>query len=91
MILLNEGNNNTITSSSILGIGYFPILNHAQAVIGLANGDFQKAVGNDITIKPEVIDSGLFAGIKQISSTRMYLRSMRDLQLAILWDGADFM
>lgn len=54
---MTEGSSNTATSS-ILRIGYFPILNHAQAVIGLANGDFQKAVGNDITIKPEVFDSG---------------------------------
>ncbi|HYA83295.1 MAG TPA: aliphatic sulfonate ABC transporter substrate-binding protein [Candidatus Bathyarchaeia archaeon] len=46
------------TPSQILRIGYFPILNHAQAVIGLAKGDFQKAVGKEITIKPEVFDSG---------------------------------
>lgn len=55
---ITEGSNNTATSSQILRIGYFPILNHAQVVIGLANGDFQKAIGNDITIKPEVFDSG---------------------------------
>jgi NitT/TauT family transport system substrate-binding protein len=29
----------------ILRIGYFPNINHAQAVIGLRNGDFQKALG----------------------------------------------
>ena len=46
------------TPSPILRIGYFPILNHAQAVIGLAKGDFQKAVGKEITIKPEVFGSG---------------------------------
>jgi NitT/TauT family transport system substrate-binding protein len=46
------------TPSVILRIGYFPILNHAQAVIGLAKGDFQKAVGKEITIKPEVFGSG---------------------------------
>ena len=27
-----------------LRIGYFPNINHAQAVIGLGNGDFQKAI-----------------------------------------------
>ena len=53
-----QGSSNTTTSSSILRIGYFPILNHAQAVIGLAKGDFQKAMGNDITIKPVIFDSG---------------------------------
>jgi NitT/TauT family transport system substrate-binding protein len=46
------------TPSAILRIGYFPILNHAQAVIGLAKGDFQKAVGKEIAIKPEVFGSG---------------------------------
>ena len=46
------------TPSRTLRIAYFPILNHAQAVIGLAKGDFQKAVGKEITIKPEVFDSG---------------------------------
>jgi NitT/TauT family transport system substrate-binding protein len=29
-----------------LKIGYFPNINHAQAVIGLNNGDFQKVLGN---------------------------------------------
>ena len=46
------------SNTNILRIGYLPVLNHAQAVIGLANGDFQKAVGKDIAIKPEVFDSG---------------------------------
>jgi NitT/TauT family transport system substrate-binding protein len=46
------------TPSAILRIGYFPILNHAQAVIGLAKGDFQKALGKEIAIKPEVFGSG---------------------------------
>ena len=46
------------TSSNLLRIGYFPILNHAQALIGLANGDFQRAIGPNVTIKPEVFDSG---------------------------------
>jgi len=50
--------NSVSTSSSLLRIGYFPILNHAQALIGLANGDFQRAIGNNISIKPEVFDSG---------------------------------
>jgi len=31
-----------------LRIGYFPNINHAQAVIGFGNGDFQKALGNNI-------------------------------------------
>jgi NitT/TauT family transport system substrate-binding protein len=42
----------------ILRIGYFPNINHAQAVIGLGNGDFQKALGNNITIQPFVFNAG---------------------------------
>jgi NitT/TauT family transport system substrate-binding protein len=30
----------------ILRIGYFPNINHAQAVIGIGNGDFQRALGD---------------------------------------------
>jgi NitT/TauT family transport system substrate-binding protein len=30
-----------------LKIGYFPNLNHAQPIIGLKNGDFQKSLNND--------------------------------------------
>jgi sulfonate transport system substrate-binding protein len=53
-----ESNTQGISTTNILRIGYFPVINHAQAIIGLANGDFQKALGNNIIIKPEVFDSG---------------------------------
>ena len=33
----------------VLKIGYFPNINHAQAVIGVGNGDFQKANKNKKT------------------------------------------
>ena len=42
----------------ILRIGYFPNINHAQAVIGLGNGDFQKALGNSITVQPFLFNAG---------------------------------
>jgi NitT/TauT family transport system substrate-binding protein len=52
-------NNNTGTSSNILRIGYFPNLNHAQAVIGLEDGDFQKTLSKDgITIEAQVFNAG---------------------------------
>ena len=41
-----------------LKIGYFPNINHAQAVIGIGNGDYQKALGNNIEIKPFVFNAG---------------------------------
>ncbi|MPZ08251.1 MAG: PhnD/SsuA/transferrin family substrate-binding protein [Nitrososphaeraceae archaeon] len=35
--------------SNVLRMGYFPNLNHAQVIIGLANGNFQKALSEDDT------------------------------------------
>jgi NitT/TauT family transport system substrate-binding protein len=59
LTLSNNNSNSSIgTSSHILRIGYFPILNHAQAVIGLGNGDFQKALGSGIIVKTQIFDSG---------------------------------
>jgi NitT/TauT family transport system substrate-binding protein len=49
-------------------IGYFPNLTHAPAVIGLADGHFQEALGADVEIKTATFNSGteeieaLFAG-----------------------------
>ena len=41
-----------------LKIGYFPNINHAQAVIGLGNGTFQKALGNNIEVKTFIFNAG---------------------------------
>ena len=46
------------TEKKILRIGYFPNINHAQAVIGLGNGDFQKALGNSMTVQPFLFNAG---------------------------------
>ena len=42
----------------VLRIGYFPNINHAQAVIGLGRGDFQKALGNNIEVKTQLFNAG---------------------------------
>ena len=44
-----NSNNTGIRGNGIkvLNIGFFSNINHAQAVIGLDNGDFQKALGKD--------------------------------------------
>ena len=40
--------NNNNAESKTLRLGYFPNVNHAQAIIGLKNGDFQKVIeGNN--------------------------------------------
>ena len=41
-----------------LRIGYFPNINHAQAVIGLGNGDFQKALGNSVKVETFQFNAG---------------------------------
>jgi NitT/TauT family transport system substrate-binding protein len=39
-------------------IGYFPNINHAQAVIGLGRGDFQKALGDNVEVKTQIFNAG---------------------------------
>src|SRR5579872_4167178 len=45
------------TKSDVLRIGYFPNINHAQAVIGVGNGDFQNALGS-VKIESQVFNAG---------------------------------
>jgi NitT/TauT family transport system substrate-binding protein len=55
----NNKNNGTIISSKVIRIGYFPNLNHAQAVIGVGSGDFQKELSKDgIKIETFVFNAG---------------------------------
>jgi NitT/TauT family transport system substrate-binding protein len=68
LLVTSAGNTNAATSSpttsvepaqqKTVRIGYFPNLNHAQAVIGLGNGDFQKALGSNIEVKTQVFNAG---------------------------------
>jgi NitT/TauT family transport system substrate-binding protein len=44
--------------SKVVRIGYFPNINHAQAVIGLGRGDFQKALGSNVEVKTQVFNAG---------------------------------
>jgi NitT/TauT family transport system substrate-binding protein len=44
-------NNNENMKSNLLRVGYFPNINHAQAIIGLGSGDFQKALGPDVKVE----------------------------------------
>ena len=41
-----------------LRIGYFPNITHSQAVIGLNNGDFQKALGDNVTVETFRFNAG---------------------------------
>jgi NitT/TauT family transport system substrate-binding protein len=63
LIATSAGNtavNTTLATNNeqkALRIGYFPNINHAQAVIGLGSGDFQDALG-DVEIKTQVFNAG---------------------------------
>lgn len=39
-------------------VGYFPNVTHAQAVIGMARGDFQKTVGPDVDVVAQTFNAG---------------------------------
>lgn len=51
-----------------ISIGYFPNVTHAPAIVGLADGHYQEALGEDVEIKTATFNSGteeieaLFAG-----------------------------
>jgi len=55
--LVGKGNSGE-SESKILRIGYFPNINHAQAVIGLGNGDFQRALGDDVEVRTQIFNAG---------------------------------
>ncbi|MBI5301899.1 MAG: ABC transporter substrate-binding protein [Chloroflexi bacterium] len=60
--------NQAPATPSVVRFGYFPNITHAQAVIGIADGTFQRALGDGIKINAKVFNAGpsvieaLFAG-----------------------------
>ncbi len=48
----------TWNEKKTLRIGYFPNITHSQAVIGLNNGDFQKTLGNNVTVETFRFNAG---------------------------------
>jgi NitT/TauT family transport system substrate-binding protein len=67
-LLAGCGSAGTPPGGVTLRVGYFPNITHSQALIGLARGDFQDALGSNVTIAPTVFNAGpsvieaLFAG-----------------------------
>jgi NitT/TauT family transport system substrate-binding protein len=62
-ILYNAGPSSTTSGidnkpSNRLRIGYFPNLNHAQALVGLETGGFQRALGDNVTIESKMFSAG---------------------------------
>lgn len=46
------------TTTKILRVGYFPNVNHAQAVIGFGIGEFQNELGSNIQVQPYIFNAG---------------------------------
>ena len=55
--LIIQSHSSPDTTSDVIRVGYFPNINHAQAVIGIGNGDFQNGLG-DIKIESQVFNAG---------------------------------
>src|SRR6266511_1777070 len=47
-----------LAQKKIFRLGYFPNITHAQAVIGVGNGDFQKALGDNVELKTLTFNAG---------------------------------
>ncbi len=54
-----------VSASLVLGapaekirVGYFPNITHAQALVGLADGTFQRALGPEVAIETKVFNAG---------------------------------
>ena len=56
--ITNTSTGSRANTVKTLRIGYFPNINHAQAVIGLGNGDFQKALGKNVNVQTVVFNAG---------------------------------
>lgn len=48
----------TCCSTNVVRIGYFANINHGQALVGLFNGDFQRALGNSVQIQTTLFTAG---------------------------------
>ena len=54
----NISDGNPIVAKKTVRIGFFANINHAQAVIGLGRGDFQKIFGDNVEVKTQIFNAG---------------------------------
>jgi NitT/TauT family transport system substrate-binding protein len=47
-----------VTQKKVFRLGYFPNITHGQAVIGVGNGDYQRALGDSIELKTFIFNAG---------------------------------
>lgn len=66
--LIALGGRHSGRKTELVRLGYFPNITHTQALVGVADGSFQKALGPDVKVDPKVFNAGpdemeaLFAG-----------------------------
>src|ERR687898_2949570 len=59
VMLLNTGvTHSAYAQQKTLRLGYFPNINHAQGVIGIGDGSFQKTLGDNVTLETFVFNAG---------------------------------
>ena len=81
----------TNTLEKTLRIGYFPNINHAQAVIGFNNGDFQKTLGNNTKVETILFNAGPSA-IESLLAKRIdaaYIGPSPSINGYVVSDGKD--
>ena len=55
---LSTTSDDTCCSTDLVRVGYFANINHGQALIGLFNGDYQKALGPSVQIQASLFTAG---------------------------------
>jgi len=58
LLTVSISHNGFAQQKKTLRLGYFPNINHAQAVIGVGDGDFQQALGDNVTLQTFVFNAG---------------------------------
>src|ERR671919_1156685 len=59
VMLLNTGvTHSAYAQQKTLRLGYFPNINHAQGVIGIGDGSFQKTLGDNVILETFVFNAG---------------------------------
>jgi NitT/TauT family transport system substrate-binding protein len=58
MLLNTSITHTTFAQQKSLRLGYFPNINHAQGVIGIGDGSFQRTLGDRVTLETFVFNAG---------------------------------
>src|SRR5438105_14352462 len=58
LMAIVAGSSDPLRAQTIIRVGAFPNITHAQPMIGKANGSFEKAMGSDIKIEWRSFNAG---------------------------------